>query len=218
MGKIVGGLSCGKITHSPANGQTGARLSYLDREKSGIFGRKPPLIWQNPPVFPRFSARKVRKRPDIPSSSAPFSFLFVEFWWAHSLFPVLTSPSSLQWRCKFRERAQRLRDTPPMQDWERGLSGGTMKDSVLRSGDRRGNLPLCFAGTHGSDDCLPLGWLDVARYCEFCGAVCRQRRVCDGEDRRRIATARAVREAAWSDFSKTRQKVIFCKLQFSINL
>ena len=74
MGKIVGGLSCGKITHSPANGQTGARLSHLDREKSGFFGRKPPLIRQKPPVFPRFSARKVRKRPDIPSSSASSSF------------------------------------------------------------------------------------------------------------------------------------------------
>lgn len=63
MGKIVGGLSCGKITHSPANGQTGARLSHLDREKSGIFGRKPPLIRQKPPVFPRFSERMVRSPP-----------------------------------------------------------------------------------------------------------------------------------------------------------
>lgn len=91
-----------------------------------------------------------------------------------------------------------------MQDWKRELSGGTMKDFVLKTDDQRGNLPLCFAGIHGSDECLPLGWLDVARYCEFRGVVCRQRRVCDGEDRRRIATARAVREAARSDFSKTR--------------
>lgn len=97
----------------------------------------------------------------------------------------------------------------------RGAKRWDDEGSVLKTGDRRGNLPLCFAGTHGSDECLPLGWLDVARYCEFCGTVCRQRRVCDGEDRRRIATARAVREAARSDFSKTRQKVIFCKLQFS---
>ena len=86
----------------------------------------------------------------------------------------------------------------------RGAKRWDDEGSVLKTGDRRGNLPLCFAGTHGSDECLPLGWLDVARYCEFCGTVCRQRRVCDGEDRRRIATARAVREAARSDFSKTR--------------
>ena len=87
MGKIVGGLSCGKITHSPANGQTGARLSHLDREKSGIFGRKPPLIRQKPPVFPRFSARKVRKRPDIPSSSASSSFFPSNFGGRIRRFP-----------------------------------------------------------------------------------------------------------------------------------
>ena len=215
MGKFVGGLSCGKITHSPANGQTGARLSHLDREKSGIFWQKASTYSAKAPGFSSFLRTKSEEAPRHSFFFSLFLLFFVEVWWAHSLFPVLTSPSSLQWRRKFRERAQRLRDAPPMQDWKRELNGGTMKDYVLRIGDRRGNLPLCFAGTHGSDDCLPLGWLDVARYCEYCGAVCRQRRVCDGENRRRIATARAVREAARSDFSKTRQKVIFCKLQFS---
>lgn len=34
---------------------------------------------------------------------------------------------------------------PPMQDWKRELNGGTMKDFVLKTDDRRGNLPLCFA-------------------------------------------------------------------------
>lgn len=203
MGKFVGGLSCGKITHSPANGQTGARLSHLDREKSGIFGRKPPLIRQKPPVFPRFSARKVRKRPDIPSSSASSSFfrrsLVGAFVVSRSDIPFFVAKTA-----QVSGTSAKASRCSPDARLEKGAKRWDDKDYVLRSGDRRGNLPLCFAGTHGSDECLPLGWLDVARYCEFCGAVCRQRRVCDGENRGRIATARAVREAARSDFSKTR--------------
>ena len=170
----------------------------------GDFWPKASTYSAKAPGFSSFLRTKSEEAPRHSFFFSLFLLFSVEVWWAHSSFSVLTSPSSLQWRRKFRERAQRLRDAPPMQDWERELSGGTMKDYVLRSGDRRGNLPLCFAGIHGIDECLPLGCLDVARYCEFRGAVCRQRRVCDGEDRRRIATARAVREAARSDFSKTR--------------
>ena len=203
MGKIVGGLSCGKITHSPANGQTGARLSHLDREKSGIFGRKPPLIRQKPPVFPRFSARKVRKRPDIPSSSASSSFFRRSLVAAFVVFRS-DIPFFVAMAAQVPGTSAKASRCSPDARLGKGAKRWDDEGSVLKTGDRRGNLPLCFAGTHGSDECLPLGWLDVARYCEFCGAVCRQRRVCDGEDRRRIATARAVREAARSDFSKTR--------------
>ena len=214
MGKIVGGLSCGKITYSPANGQTGARLSHLDREKSGIFGRKPPLIWQNPPFFLRFSGRIVRA-PRRSFFFSPFLLFFRRSLVGAFVVSRSDIPFFVAMAAQVRETLAKASRCSPDARLGRGAKRWDDEGSVLKTGDRRGNLPLCFAGTHGSDECLPLGWLDVARYCEFCGAVCRQRRVCGGEDRRRIATARAVREAARSDFSKTRQKVIFCKLQFS---
>lgn len=58
---------------------------------------------------------------------------------------AICAPGRGQWRCKFGKRSQKLRDAPPMQDWKRELNGGTMKDFILKTDDRRGNLPLCFA-------------------------------------------------------------------------
>lgn len=44
-----------------------------------------------------------------------------------------------------RETLAKVSRCSPMQDWKRELNGGTMKDFILKTDERRGNLSLCFA-------------------------------------------------------------------------
>lgn len=99
-----------------------------------------------------------------------------------------------------RETLAKVSRCSPVKEWKREKEVDD-EGACFENGRSARESPLSFAGTHGGDEGAALRRLEMARSCDFCRAICWQRRVCDDEDRE----------------GKSRQQRLFEKLRGAIS-